>query len=398
MPRVAIIADSHFDEGSRFAECVKVHDFIAEDIARKECDLAIHTGDVYERASTPEERRAVACWVTDVTQTCPLLTVKGNHDAARDLMLLTMLETKHPVIVEEAAGVHVIGGCVVGCLAWPNKASVLALARDRGWSHEEGELVAGAALRAVLLGLGQHMDEVQQARGLEHAPRILAAHAMISGSKVSTGQPLVGCDLELGLNDLALARASLTALGHIHLGQQWATTSTVETVVYPGSPRRTAYGETETKGYVIADFEGAKLVSWQRVETPCAPMVLLEATWTDGEEDGDIEWTTPEAREALPPGAEVRVRYRVDADQRAIARIAFEELREVFLAAGAADVKLEERVAATSEARAPEVATALTLPDKLNALWRARGNTPDTERTEALFTKVNDLETAERAA
>ena len=60
MLRLAHIADSHFDETSRFDECVHVHDWIAADIIARGADLIVHSGDVYERKSTPRERIAVA--------------------------------------------------------------------------------------------------------------------------------------------------------------------------------------------------------------------------------------------------------------------------------------------------------------------------------------------------
>lgn len=399
MPRVAVIADSHFDRSSRFEECIRVHDFIAEDIAREGCDLAVHTGDIYERASTPEERRAVAAWVKRVTETCPLVIVRGNHDAPRDLEILSRLDTEHPVIVEEAAAVHVVGGFVVAALAWPSKASVLALARDRAWSHDEGEQVAGAALRAVLMGLGNEMEAAREARGMASAPKLLVSHAMVRGSKVSTGQPLVGCDLELGLEDLALANAHANLLGHIHMPQEWEG---LPTTIYPGSPRRTAFGEVEEKGYVIADFDsaaGGELVAYRRVPTPCAPMVLVSATFENDPALGQwLAYSHPGLTDAVCAGAEVRVRYTVKPDEREAARAKAEALRAELLEAGAIDVKLEERVIAKSEARAPEVATATTLADKLHALWKARAQTPEPERAEALITMATTLESEERAA
>ena len=54
--QVAILADSHFDEHSRFAECVRVHDWIADDIAARDVDLVLHAGDLYYRKSSPPER------------------------------------------------------------------------------------------------------------------------------------------------------------------------------------------------------------------------------------------------------------------------------------------------------------------------------------------------------
>src|SRR5690606_16478370 len=107
------------------------------------------------------------------------------------------------------------------------------------------------------------------------SPALLVAHAMVSGSATSSGQPLVGCDLELGLEDIATARCPVV-LGHVHKAQAWETVPRGEPVIYTGSPRRTAFGEIEEKGVVVLTFDGEELVSWERVETPCRPMWLVE--------------------------------------------------------------------------------------------------------------------------
>jgi DNA repair exonuclease SbcCD nuclease subunit len=392
MPRLAFVTDIHIDETKRFMEQERVLEFVACDATVRGCDALLEGGDLYERKSTPIERLLASRWTQWVTASMPMVRIRGNHDAPRDLELLAELDTAHECITEEAAGVHVVGPFVVGCLSWPSKASILALAQDRGYSHAEGEAVAGAALRAVLLGLGAEMDAVKEARGMHSAPKVLLMHAMVRASRVSTGQPLTGCDLEVGLDDLKLARADFYALGHVHMPQEW--TEGDATIVYGGSPRRTTYGEVEEKSYVVADFCDAtgRLLKWERVPTPCAPMVLLEGEW-----DGDFLRGATWASEAMR-GAEVRLRYRVASDQREMARAYAAAQAELLRTAGAADVQIEERVIATSEARAPEVAAAKTLPDKLAAMWAARDVTPDPERRDALFTMVTDLETAERAA
>jgi len=399
--RLAIVADSHHDHSSRFEECVRVHDWIAEDIAAREVDLLLHAGDVYERRSTPEERRAVAAWAQRVTKRTPMIIVRGNHDQPGDLSLLERLETEHELRVVEGAEVlwgSAFGGFVVGCLAWPTKASVLALGAT---SRAEGEADAGTALRNVLLGLGQDMD-----RASEHEPKVLLAHAMVRGSRVSTGQPLVGCDLEVSIEDLGLARAGLYALGHIHKGQDWAINGAP--VIYPGSPRRTAFGELEPKGYVVAEFDGPRCVSWELVPTPCAPMIHITANWVD-RLDVALD-STGEIRDDVGPGlafdpypvpdvecAEVRVRYVVESDKREAAKAAAVAFRDQLLAAGAANVKIEEEVEAVNGARAPEVARARTLADKLLALWQARRTTPPEQRLHRLTDKASQLEEVARA-
>lgn len=405
--RVAIFADDHFDEspGGRFEECRDVHQFIAGDIAQRDVDLALGAGDLYERKSTPRERAAAADFVRAVTEQCPLVMVRGNHDAPGDVKLLERLETRHEVIVEEGAGVHAIGGCVVACLAWPTRAGVLAQAAQLGLGHEGAELIAGDALRAVLRGLGQQKAEVMETRGLKHAPSITLAHAMVRGSKVSAGQPLVGCDFELGLEDIALSHSELYALGHVHCPQDWKIGAPApELWIYPGSPRRTAFGEVEEKGYVIVDFrDDGTIASWERVPTPCAGMVLLEGEYvapysvpTNGGDDAMregiyFERTGVSETIASTAGAEVRLRYRVEPEYRAGAKAMAEQLKREMLDAGALSVKVEEEVVSITRARAPEVVEAGATEDQVAAMWRARGDEPEEPRRGRLMQLVRDL-------
>lgn len=378
--RVAVIADSHFDESSRWDECVRVHTWIAEDLRERGVDLVLHAGDVFERKSTPTERRAVADWLRAVAEFAPVVIVRGNHDALGDLPLFSRLRTSYPITVVEDARVVHVAGAAVACLAWPQKARILAQAQ---LTHAEGELVAGDALRSVLRGLGQQL-------AAHDGHRILLAHAMVRGSRTSTGQPLVGCDLEVGLDDLELVDADVYALGHIHKGQGWEIADAP--VVYPGSPRRTAFGEIEIKGYTLVTFAKNRVLP-ELVETPCSRMLLVSATW----EAGAMRWTGAHQQPDLPGSladAEIRFRYLVEADRRDEARRAASELADSWRAAGAVFVKIEEEVIATSRARAPEIATAPDLPAKLRAYWRARDTTPDDARSARLVSLATSLEEA----
>lgn len=403
MIRVAVVADSHFDETSRFEECIRIHAWIAEQVRERKVDLVLHSGDVFERKSTPAERNAVAAWLLEVAEHCPVVVVRGNHDAVGDLQVFGKLAGRHEIIVAESASVERVRLSIMGpddayvdvaCLPWPRKAELLAASGTQG---QEAQQLAQEALRAVLRGMGAEMADAlpppipgswaEPPRG----PRILLAHALVTGSMTSTGQPLVGHEMELDLSDLALAQADFYALGHIHLAQHWTIGGAP--VVFPGSPRRTSFGETETKGFLVADFEETACSSWEVVETPCTQMILAEDEWAQTPEGG-YRWRGGWADIGAPVGgSEIRLRYRVASDQRDAARAAVERERQALLDMGAAAVKVEEVVRAVKRAKAPEVALARSLPDKLSAFWASRGTTPDAERRARLMAKLGQIET-----
>lgn len=397
--KIAHLGDSHFDDRSRFAECVRLHDWMADDWARREVGLVLHAGDVFERKSTPTERNAVATWLRRVTERCPVVMVRGNHDAAGDLEIFSRLETEFPITVEEAAAVHRVdvieaGGddeaqVAIACMAWPSRAAILAsLPAELG--HEGVEDVARLHMQNVLRGLGAEHDESDDIV-------LFCGHVMVRGSMTSTGQPLVGCDLELGLDDLAMVNADAYCLGHIHLPQEWTVGGSP--VTFSGSPRRTAYGELEAKGYRLLTFErsdegdGWHLASCEFIEAPATPMLLLEGDYRDGVDE--IAFPSPVT---VPPGAEVRVRYTVDADRRDAGRAAADRLREVLRDDGASRVDIEPQVRATVRARAPEVAEAKGLRQQLPALWRAQGDAPDDDRAPMLIAMAEAVEEEVRCA
>lgn len=382
--KVLSSGDNHFDEGSRFDECVKVHAFMVETAQRERVDLFVCPGDIYERLSTPRERKAVAEWLAAMANVCPVVIAKGNHDRKLDLDLMRRISARHPIIVEEGAGVHYVAGAAVGVMAWPERATLAAAYREL--SPAELDQTAQDLLRNVLRGIGQQLEA-------HDGPRILAGHFMVDGSVTSVGQPLVGQSMNVGLSDLALANAPLVLVAHIHKPQAWKFGECE--ILYTGSPYRTAYGEVEEKSVVLAEYDGPKLVGWRRIPTPCAGMFLAQDEWgaeIDGQRTWLGEWDGLPDDPADLRGAEIRLRYRVPADMRDEAAAAAEMVRSDLLAHGAVNVKIDPQVIPTGKARAPEVAAARTLKDKLAALWKVRGNEPEPDRAERLIGKASEIE------
>jgi DNA repair exonuclease SbcCD nuclease subunit len=365
--------DHHFDEHRRFDECIRVHGWIAQQVRKERPAVFLSGGDIYERASTPLERMRVSDFLSEVAETCPVLITKGNHDRSLDCALLGRLHTKHQITVVETCGVVELGGIRIAAVAYPNRASIAAMI-GRPLPAEALDDVAREALRNVLLGLARDI------------PDVLLGHFMINGSVTSVGQPLIGAELNVGLADLALARAKITVASHIHCPQEWDFDGAP--IVYCGSPYRTTFGETEPKSILVADIcKGG--VEWSRLVTPATRMLLGEDEWFPG-----CNWSLNGLGGDGVAGAEVRFRYTVDADQREAAKADAETQRRVLLELGAVSVKIEEVVRATTRARAPEIATAVSLEDKLRVLWRAKGIDVGNHREARLMGRLAELEAA----
>lgn len=389
--RVAVTGDTHAHEARRFDEHNRIMAWIGRDAAERGCDAILHSGDVFENGiTTPRERRAVADYVQEWTERMTMVVIPGNHDLDFEVAFAGRLRTRNPIHAVTSQQVVTVGPAAIACLPWPRKGSLLAQLGIL--SREEGNQVATEALRAVLGELGDGLARHQL------GPRIFLGHCSMRGSKTSEAQPpLVGHDFELTLEDLAVVGARFYGLGHIHQGQSWSMGEMLPgdtPVVYPGSPRRCDWGEPEPKGYVIAEFEGSKLVGWERVPTPCAPMLRVDVRF----ERGSIVISNEDANLIeQSPGAEVRLRYDVPADQRVAAKAAAEDLAELLKLCGSASVELDDVVQTEARARAPEVAAASTLPDKLAAHWRSVNFDPG-ERRGSLLDRARWLEERSRDA
>jgi DNA repair exonuclease SbcCD nuclease subunit len=389
--RIAAIGDTHANEHRRWDEHQRVMDWCAADFDARGIDLALHTGDVFEGVSTPAEREYVADWTQRAAHDRPIVITRGNHDRELELALIRRLRSKYPIVVDEMPGVHHVaarGGkhVAVATLPWPRKSHLLQ-ALGRPVSPEESSQAASDALRDILRGMGAELDEYA---GM---PRVLCAHVSVSGAKTNSEQPLVGLDMELSTEDLALARADIGLLGHIHCEQAWQVGSTP--IVYTSSPFHQNWGEFGPTSYIVAEFEDdGRLIQWYRVPTPARQMLLADMEyhrWDTGESLTPVGDDAAVTADNLP-GSEVRLRYSTMSEHRDAAKRVAQMMRDDWMRIGAHSVKLEERVISVARSRAPEVAAAKTTADKLQAFWMAKDDVPEPVRRERLLAKLGELE------
>lgn len=377
--RLLATGDNHWCERIRFEDCIKVHAFMVEVARDAKIDLFLDGGDVFEAASNALERRESFGWVRQICEVARGVWVKGNHDARFELALLRMLETKHPLIVEEGAGVHYVAGAAIAAVAWPERAAIMAAAGSIQGT-EEG---VREGLRAVFRGLGAQLAQ-------HDGPRIGLGHLMIDGSIASTNQPLLGMPINVSLSDLALLQAHIGFASHIHKAQRHDVFGVPW--VLPGSPFRTDHSQLEPKSIVLAEFDGQRLVKVEEIPTPCTPMRDIESAY--GQHGFDALRGVKNIREL--DGAEVRWRIVVPAEQREECDRHAREWAEKLVADGAKSVKIEIETAVETRARAPEVAAAKGAVEKIQAHWASVGFDPG-ERRDPMLLKVAELEQEERA-
>lgn len=379
MIRIAHASDLHCCERMRLDDWTALHSTLVDQIAEAHCDLTLLTGDLFHAKSTPAERNAMARFLTALATDCPVVIVKGNHDAAGDLDIFAGLEAVHEITVWDRPGTNVVHldaqtAVAVVSLPWIDKAHLVAGLEATTDAETTRNLTIDAA-RQMLTVLRAHAS---QARDMGYVP-ILAAHVMVGGSETSTGQTLIGTTVELSPSDLLDVGCEYAALGHIHRAQSWHEGR----VAYAGSTWRQNFGEEEAKGWRLVTIEDGRFAGAEFVELPARRIVLIEAEF-DPRDDSLIDVG------AIGNGDLVRYRYRIKAED--LHRVNDEALRLHLLSLGAHEVKLEAVIVQETRVRSEAIVTARDNLARVKAYLDAKGIEPDAETMERIAANLAAIE------
>lgn len=381
LPPFVHIGDLHLGPGERNAQRRAALDKVvigASQAGGRAVSGWLLPGDLNHARMTIEDRNYLAGILTAMAESAPVVICYGNHDLEGDLDIFTRLDTPYQIYVVDRPQTLTLETpslrreVVVAVLPYPTKGGLVAHGIRR-------ELQTSEAAKILELTMAGFAEDLRAADAAGHITLFLS-HINVGGSILSTGQPNIGREIELAphLFD-AFPAATYIGANHIHRGQ------TVGRLWYPGSICRLDWGECEPKRYLEVTFadgswaghagdgpENGRPDGWVYdvavipIDVPA--MYHVEGTLTP---DG-FDWSlkrSADVVENLPipaswAGAEVRVRYRVDADVRS-ALDADAIIRPIF--AGAATLVLEPIVMRTREIRAPEVVEAESLTEKAQA-------------------------------
>lgn len=378
--------DIHF-RNDLVEEITRCTNFMIEQSRQEKPDLSIIAGDLFDERQAYDSSafKAAVDFVRKLTDISPVYILKGtnSHDGT-SIKFLETLNTRYPVYVAEEIGYTmfmsdfktvdyeklitglkngVYANAIVLSIPPVSKANLLAHGNN---GMEESRLDTIEALRNVLQLFGTIGEEARHS-GI---PVILAGHLTVTGSTISTGQQIVGRDIELGVGDLRMAFADLVCLGHIHKVQSWGE------IFYSGSITRLNYGEEEAKGFWIHELSGNKPISSRFIETPARKMVTV-----------DLENESIEAMLAnITEGSCVRIKYRTTEDK--VHTIDELSLRDNLLNAGASEIKIEKTVIPVERVRAGGISKLNSVEDKL----RKWAETAGIEITGNVIAKLHLLE------
>lgn len=446
--RIAHLSDLHVIDGVRLDDHRDTLHNIVSDVLDLHPDLVLITGDLAGRAvphrTTPRERNVLYPEIVRLADAAPVIILYGNHDQAPDMDAMVNLDGRYAIQALKGAGEMEIataeGPCWLYWLAYPTKRWLLANETVSGLQDSQRIIQHKLATLCELWG------HKIRGRRRKHpgVPHVFAGHLQIGGSRTSGGEVLAGQEIELQRSHLEGLGVDYGALGHIHLRQEVA-----RRCWYAGSTWRNDFGETEEwKGWNLVDvgprdqwpiepliMEGepqavacsyyearnddgeidARVLS---MPSNCRRFVTLDYRWgvpNDGEpprweRDGlralllgaavqtqnPTVWNTAENREAVRKIiADAEVRMRLIVPQQWASTCPWDEEIEGVRALGPHRLIPERKVEPILRVRAPAVAAAETLFEKVGAYWDTLGTKPGDDEQAVAYALIDELETQE---
>jgi len=371
MCKVLHTADLHFSINTdKLVEVVRTTDFLLERAVIERPDVIVLAGDSVDEYDgrirlDSECARAAISFVERAADVAPVIIIRGTKSHDRESpAIFSHLRAKHPIHVATEieqiclwsdghfySADPVCGESVVCAFTLvPSLDKSYLMAADDS-SIRSGNMAFKEAVHDLFAGFGIVNDQFTA----HNIPTILVTHGMLTGACFSSGQTAIGEDLEFGLNDLHAAKATYTALGHVHKHQVFPGN-----VVYCGSPGRLNFGEAEDKGFVIAEFSDAECVDVRFEQTPARRFCFGEVPeYTDAQ---DV-YVRANALAVDCRGADVRFRLQLPEECRA--DVDRDRLEQIFLLAGANKVKLEISIIPKQRSRSEGISRVDSLPEKV---------------------------------
>lgn len=369
--KIAHCADLHFSINTELlVEVVRTSDFMLACFANERPDVIVIAGDTLDEylgriRIDSECARAAISFVERCADIAPVIIIRGTRSHDRESpAIFSHLRAKFPILV--ACDIKQISlttdrkfvedidhpwvETVASFTLVPSLDKSYLMAADDS-SIRSGNMAFKEAIHDLFAGFGI-VNEQFTAHGI---PTVLVTHGMLTGACFSSGQTAIGEDLEFGLNDLHAAKATYTALGHVHKHQVFPGN-----VVYSGSSARLNFGEAEDKGFVVAEFSDAECVDVRFEQTPARRFCFGEVPeYTDAQ---DV-YARANTLAVGCRGADVRFRLQLPEECRA--DVDRDRLEQIFLVAGANKVKLEISIIPKQRSRSEGISRVDSLVEKV---------------------------------
>jgi len=367
MSRLVHITDEHLG-GSYAEKSANSFEFLIEQLWNDPLspaynpDLIYSTGDLTDRALHihSEHLRPFLDFVK--VARCPIILLQGtmSHEPFGTINNIASISDGKIHIIDSPFQNIKIGGFSVFGIPGVTKALVAKWCQARG-IQVDAFADPREGLRAILKDISNNW-----ASGV----RILGGHLTVSGAAACNGQVLMNNDIDLSLEDLAIADANIITLGHIHKFQSWFVNDIH--VAYGGSSHPCNYGELDEKGFSVYEFaEGGTKATVTRIPFPHRPMLKINVTFTGIQNDQGWECQFDQVLPADGDKYEVKAAYTIPKEIAAQVDDVF--VRLLFKRHGIDLAAVQRTIQSTGRERIAEIATKETTRSQYEAVCLAKG-------------------------
>lgn len=384
-------ADWHID--ANIIEAGRCLSFMVGEAAVIQPDLVVISGDMFNSADVRLDSEAARLAMTIVSKLAEstisrygvvILIGTPSHDglAAKifDGLPRVYVEDKPRTIVFETPGPPTVEfrRFTVSCLPQPTKQFLETVADG---DIEDVNRAMVEALTSICTGFGSARQMYPD------GPHICLGHFSVRGAKISPTQQMIGYDIELSADQLALAHPSIWCLGHIHHAQEVAPGA-----FYSGSLYRVDFGERESlPGFyvhkIISEFAEIESVF---VPTPASSMSKIKLDIV-----GDPDPFNEDAHVYIEDddiSDKMQVEIKLYSDQRE--QVNQESIRDALIARGAKEVDVILQRIPRPNVRSSKILAVDSLRDKLIA----RAEITDDEVGPGILEKADLVETMKAEA
>ncbi|MCK5615058.1 hypothetical protein KAR91_75040 [Candidatus Pacearchaeota archaeon] len=378
-------ADFHVDD-KNIDEARKCLGFLFETVKTKKPDITILAGDLFDSRNVKLESMAARLLfevVSEMANVSPVAIVYGtpSHEGEATAAL-RYLNTRYPIHVSDMPEQYYMMNdnsfvdnpgdsqpkLVISAVPQPTKKYFSSSGSIDSTNQEIASKMSG-----IFAGFGAKASQYD-------CPHILIGHFSISGAFLSATRQMIGFDIEISSDQIALAGANLVTMGHIHLPQKIPGK---HNIFYSGSIFQNDFGEAcEEKGFYCHEIDANGLQDSTFIQTPSRRFFKIRQDFTDTQDDFQVPFT-PETLEKVK-GAIVKIEIRVYEDD--VAKIDRENLKQNMAEAVSYSIKIDNvpRVNVRSEA----ILKMTRLRDKIVEQARLRGE----EVSESILLKADKLE------
>lgn len=380
-------ADFHVCD-KNIGEAGKCLAFLVETIKTEKPDITIIAGDIFDSRNVKLESlaaRLIFEVIAEIADISPVGAILGtaSHEGESTLAF-KYIKARYPVhvsampeqyyMMNDNSFVNDPGDdqpkLIISSVPQPGKQNFLSSGSIDATNQEIADKMSG-----IFAGFGAKAAEF-------NAPHVLIGHFSVSGAFLRATRQMLGFDIEISSDQIALANSDLVALGHIHLRQQIQ-----KNIFYSGSLFQGDTSESgQDFGFWIHELDTAhQLQRSKYIITPFTHLYKLTYDLTGPNADFKLPFT-PENLEQIK-GAVVRIEIRVYEDE--VSKIDHENLEHNLADAKSYEIKMIR--VPRENVRSEVLLKLITLREKLIEMAKLRGE----EVPESMLLKSDDLESME---